>query len=288
MKNKFGILPLFGLLVLGSCSPDPDPISGIMNCDIDGDYWESTSAAAVIGNGMINVTGQITSTGETITLTLQGTSATTYNLVVSGQHAAAYVPETGSSSSYTSNYSGGSGAVTVTEINTSAHTVTGVFNFTGVKALDGSVVEITNGYFTDIPYTEEVNQTFDNIFTAKVDGVTFNPTLISGSLSMGKIAIVGSENGSFPSIGIYVPDNVAAGTYSFSPYGSYNALYNAGSSTNQMYSAASGSGGTVTITSHNTTDNIIIGTFAFTATPNVGSTATDSHAITNGTFEIKY
>ncbi len=234
------------------------------------------------------MTGQITSTGETITMTLQGTTATTYNLTAGGIHAAAYVPDQSGSPAFTSNSTGGSGTVTITSINTTSQTVTGVFNFTGVKALDGSEVEITEGHFTNIPYTEEVNQTFNNTFTAKVNGVDFDPTLIYGSKAYGIISITGSENGSFPSIGLSVPDNVVPGTYSMSPYGSTKGLYNVANNANSMYSAASGSGGTITVTVHNTTDDIIEGTFAFTATPNMGSTATDSHAITNGTFEIEY
>ncbi|MBI3134529.1 MAG: hypothetical protein HYZ14_07600 [Bacteroidetes bacterium] len=288
MKSKIELAAIAAALLLGACSPDPEPISGILNCNLDGDYWESTAASAVISNGVTNITGQITSSGQTITMTLQGTTATTYTLTAGGTHAAAYVPDQSGSAAYTSNATGGSGNVTITEINTSSHTMSGIFDFVGARPSDGTEIEITDGIFTDIPYTEEVTQTFNNTFTAKVDGATFNPTIIYGQLYSGKISITGSENGSFPSIGLSVPSSVTPGTYSLSPYGSYNGLYNVANNANSMYSAASGSGGTVTITAHNTTDDTIEGTFQFTASPNIGSTATNSYAITEGTFAVEY
>ena len=107
-------------ILFTSCNNDNNnitPVNGVLNCNFDGNSWASTTAAAVIGNGVINVTGQITSTGETITLIMQGETATSYSLTVQGSNVGVYVPDQSGSASYTSNYTGGSGSIVVTSIN---------------------------------------------------------------------------------------------------------------------------------------------------------------------------
>lgn len=131
---------------------------------------------------------------------------------------------------------------------------------------------------------------FTNSFSAKVGGVNFNENIFSGLESPGAatIAITASENGSFPSIGLAVPNNITPGTYTFNgAFGTRRGVYNTGSTQNDMYAANSGTG-TLTITSHNTSTNQIQGTFSFTASPVVGSSSTNSYNITEGAFAVQY
>ena len=288
---------VFGI-ALTSCNSDDDdvtPVStpattnGIMTCKINGNVWQSTTAAAVIDNGLINITGQIVSTGETITMTLNGETATVYSLAQGTNSFAAYKANSSSTTSFLSHVPGGTGTTSVTQINTNSHTISGTFMFTGVKTTDFTQVQITEGVFTNIPYTEQAAATFNNSFDADIDGTAFNPTVIFASKALGMISITGSENGSFPSIAISVSDDVTPGTYATSAWGSNRIIYNVSQSTttnlNGMYNA---SPGTIVVTSHNTSTKTIEGTFSCTAVPATGSSATNNYAITNGAFSVEY
>ncbi len=289
---------VFGL-ALTSCNnddndvevPEDNPVTtnGIMTCKINGNAWQSTTAASVIGNGLINVTGQITSTGEMITMTLNAETATVYSLAQGTGSAAIYKQATASTTSFVSHVAGGSGTTSVTQINTSNHTISGTFMFTGVRTTDFTLVQITEGIFTNIPYTEEAAATFNNTFDADIDGVEFNPTLIYASSAFNMISITGSENGSFPSIGISLPNDVTPGTYVTSAWGSNRILYNVSQMTGANIDGSYvGNPGTITVTSHNTTAKTMEGTFSCTAIPVTGSNATNNYSITNGSFSIEY
>lgn len=272
--------------VLISCNPNsPSPTSGVMNCLVDGQLWESTNASGIIQNGIMNVTGQITSTGELITITFDDDIVGSYGLGPNEGNAAIYKESLTATSSYASHTTGGSGIASVDEIDVTNKTITGTFEFEGKEPVSGTVRSITDGIFTELAYIEEASATFNNSFTANVDGVAFSPTLIYGSSNFGTISITASENGSFPSIGLSVPSTVTTGTYDLSSFGSYRGIYNFSNGQNDMYSA-NGTG--ITITSHNTTTKVIEGTFSFTAEPNLGSTSTTNFSISNGTFSIEY
>ena len=126
-------------------------------------------------------------------------------------------------------------------------------------------------------------------FFAKIDGVNFNPTTIITSSTSGNLQIQGSKpNGQ--GIQIKVPASIAAGNYTFNgDFGNNIGLYipETIAGVNNTMSADSGTGSLVII-SNNTTNKIIKGTFSFVATPSMGSSATGSVNITQGTFEVNY
>lgn len=130
--------------------------------------------------------------------------------------------------------------------------------------------------------------TFTPSFSAKVDGVNFNETIYTAteSTAQGRISIAASENNSFPSIGMSFSNTIAPGTYSFNGF-TVIGLYNVSQQTSGMYSTANGSG-TLTITSHDTANDKIVGTFSFVANPAPGSGASGSHNITEGSFSAQY
>lgn len=278
----FGIL---SIALLSSCSSDPiEPESGKIKCKIDGEAWESSTAEAFYSEDLINISGQESGTGALITFTIQDNTVGSYALSSTTQ-AGVFKESSSASSSFASHADGGSGSLIITEINTTTNKISGEFEFVGVDPSTGESKEFTEGFFTDIPYTEEVVATFENEFSCKLNGSSYNPSLISGTQSFGLISINGSLTGGSEAITLAVPDDVTPGTYSTSPFGSYRAQYNESSSVDDQYV---GSPGSITITSHNTVDNEIIGTFYFTAVPATGSSATDSHDITEGNFVIKY
>lgn len=127
-----------------------------------------------------------------------------------------------------------------------------------------------------------------NSFFAKIDGVEFQETLYTALeyTQNSTIAIVASENASFPSIGLNIPSDISSGTYNLSGIlGTYKGLYNLGNGQDDQFSASSG---TLTITSHDTNADFIQGTFSFTASPNLGNSSTNSFNITEGAFAISY
>ena len=179
--------------------------------------------------------------------------------------------------------------VTITVIDTQNEVVSGTFKFTGARFEDPTNPEnfnietlaFTNGSFTNIPYSADVESPSDNSFFAKLDGNDFIPTNIMGYTAMNKISIVG-RRGTVENIGITVPDDITPGTYSLNIFGDNVGIYILDSSPSGTFGADSGS---VTISAHDVANGQITGTFHFTASM-FGNTNT--HTITEGSFDIGY
>jgi len=165
---------------------------------------------------------------------------------------------------------------------------------TGILTALASVAIILSACKKDDPEpttpTPTPTPTVTSSFSAKLNGAIFNETLLSGIESTGAatIAITASRNGGVEAIGLAFPNTIAAGTYTYDgSFGSKRGIYNLNQTADGMYSADSGTGSLV-ITSHDLTNNVVSGTFNFVANPNIGSTAVDSHSITEGAFTIQY
>lgn len=258
--------------------------SGSMTAKINGISFAAAkdSAVAALLNGEINISG-IASDGKTITITLMDTIGGTYDLSATGDGAAAYKVNASATTSYTSN-SGPSTASTITlTIDKTKKTMTGTFSFKGY-AFNGSSfdsVSVTNGQFTNVPYSTSINSTGNNSFAVTIDGTPFTPAIIAGNLFSGMISITASDNTGSKSVGIDVPSTVTPGTYTFDG-GTYIGQYNPNSS--NFYSANQ-SGSSLVITQNDVTNKKIVGTFHFTAAPFSG---TGTANLTNGSFTIYY
>ncbi len=141
---------------------------------------------------------------------------------------------------------------------------------------------------TDPEGDQSGNPVFTESFSAKVDGATFNETILNALefTASSKIVISASANSSFPAIGLHMPNNIAPGTYTFNG-STIQGLYNVGQTMNDVYASAIGTG-TLTITSHNTSTKQIEGTFSYVATPAPGNSNTNSFNITEGSFAVDY
>lgn len=139
-------------------------------------------------------------------------------------------------------------------------------------------------YGNQITFTTSTSSTpSNNSFFAKLDGVQFVQTILYAqkiSLS-NKISIVANRGGGAEAIGINFPADIAAGAYTFSAFGDYVGQYTL-TAGDPGFAADSG---TLTISSHDTANKRVVGTFNFTATSFTGS---GSHRITEGSFDIKY
>lgn len=181
--------------------------------------------------------------------------------------------------------------VTITEIDTENETVTGTFEFTGAHFIidsenpDPEFQEIvtksfTNGIFTNLSYGAVPVTPTDNVVTVKLDGETFTPTSVSAISLMGNISI-SAMRGSVETIALNFPQTITQGTYSLGMF-TYIGQYNLDQTPQGIFSA---SGGTLTITGHDTVNHHITGTFNFTAE---SFTSDDTHEITDGTFDVEY
>ncbi len=266
-------------------APNPTPSSGLLTAKINGAAWapSADSATASLINGEINITG-VARDGKTITITLTDTVTGTYDLGNSGMHAGVYQTSPSASSSYNSNYGPWDGTVntlTIASIDKTNKKMTGTFSFKAYNFSINDSITISEGAFNNLPYVTSIGGTGNNTFSVDINGTPYVPTLISGVVSGGNINIVASANSGSQSVGIYVPETITPGTYTFAPFGTYNAQYNPNSSTFLLVD-----NGTITITQHNTVLQKIVGTFSFTASEFGGGTATAN--LTNGSFTIFY
>jgi len=146
----------------GGTTPPPTG-SGILKADVDGVAFSATNPTAILGRGMLTING-FTTEGRTITITVEEITAGTYTDV-------RFFYQDSITSEYAySNIANDTGTLTISSIDAVNRTVSGTFSFTGdyteVSAGLPSKA-ITNGIFTNVPFTDMVEDT--DIFNATVD-----------------------------------------------------------------------------------------------------------------------
>jgi len=298
MKKITYLITLFVVLITLSCDKEPSR-AGLPEVDFKVDFDEQTFVAdrldATVVAGAIDITGYRGANDEAIKLTLMTGAEGVYQLgVQSGVviHGASYVEASNASNGAWVALTDGvssQGTVIITDIDRTNKVISGNFTFTGNNPLEGTsdnfVREFTNGIFSNVPYQGTISNPpppdVNNTFTAKVDGVEFEETLLSGTLINGNIGIVATRD-SVDSIGLTFQSDIGPGNYDFAfgsaPFGQYNIF------TPTTSNIADGS---FAITSHDIPNKRIIGTFSFVAEA-FGGGATDSYDITEGSFDITY
>lgn len=121
-------------------------------------------------------------------------------------------------------------------------------------------------------------------FNADVDGNAFVGANFMGAFSMGNLTISSSDNSNSYSIGLTVPEYITTGTYALDGFTPPVAFYTVGNGINDMF-FANGTG-TLEITEHDETNDVITGTFEFVAYNS--SVTTTTYNITNGEFSVHY
>lgn len=263
------------------------PENGIFQVDFDGQTFIADFASATINNKVINISGKRGTKGETVLLTLFETTPGTYQLGIQNNMAepniATYIQGNSNTWESVTNLVDPQGEITITEIDGVNATISGTFNFTGHNP-NSSTKEFTTGFFTKIPLNR-LPDIFENEFFAKVDGVEYVETSLEGTTdTIDVIVILTRRNDEI--MGIVMDINITAGTYTFAstPVGLPSGSY--GLSIPDFHSA----NGTLTITSHDVSSYIIIGTFEFTAEPATfeSYTGVGTYEITEGSFSVKY
>ena len=139
-------------VVLFSCSKDDDSILATkMSAKIDNTEWSTITRVTVLTNKGFVITG--TSLNETLSITILGSTAGTYELSLTSIQFEAIYKESLSTTTEDA-YVATSGEVVLTSVNTSTKEISGTFNFILKKSLTGDSVTVTEGTFTNLKYTE--------------------------------------------------------------------------------------------------------------------------------------
>lgn len=175
---------------------------------------------------------------------------------------------------FTTNNGNASGQVSV-EIN-GDNTVSGTYNFVALTANSSDTVTFSRGFIYEVPILGELSDDdpvpAQDSFTARINTVIYNPTVISTSVTGGVLVVSG--NTADRSMSLVMPENIAAGTYDITFDGAYTAGYTTPSG------VSSATTGSLTIVSNDTADRRITADFIFD-TP-------DGFIITDGQFSVDY
>jgi len=269
-------------VVITSCEKDEteeeNPPTASMSATIDGEAWTSDQSGCTVTNGITGIAGT-KAQGQTITMTVSQFQEGGYGFSFESTINVAAL--TNGNVTYTTNSAQGcTGQVYISEINTTDSTLSGNFDFKAYSPYGKGFIEVTDGLFSNIPFTNEIPATPDNSFEVDIDGTTFTPTSINASSIMGKIMITASDSQVSKTIGITVENDITVGTHEMSSFGDVIGQYNIG--TTIIMSASSG---TLELTKHDQVAKVLEGTFEFEAEEMLG---TNSASLTNGGFTISY
>lgn len=259
---------------------DPEVTGGSFTVNIDGEAFTATMAQASIAEGVIAIAGAAGTNGENVSILVGNTAVGTYNdaLLV-------YTPSAASEFGYWNYNAEGesTGSVTITNIDTENQTISGVFNFTGYWSNDEEDFEpvmLTNGTFTNIPYTGSLENNDGEYLKANIDGVDKSYNTLFALTVGDNLNISGSVFEPNEVLQLRMPLNITPGTYQFGNdisddvSGEYNTP-------DISYESVSG---TLTIISNE--NGVIKGEFEFTAAEFFDET--DTIEITNGEFNVGY
>jgi hypothetical protein len=233
MKNiKFTVGIFFILTAFTFTSCENEPIDSAINlddfnngangsalfkADFNGATWTATTTQAVISGNFIAISG-VKVNGEGFGFLVEAPTTGTY---AANTNLLAYTPSGSEYGYYSTNFNNpeeNTGSITITNINTTDKTLSGVFNFKGYwsDTIVNSIlpVQFANGVFQNIPYTPQA-QTGDSFF-AKIGGTEFvDVDILSTTISIGsqEFISIGAQNAALNSITVSVKSSLGTGTY---------------------------------------------------------------------------
>lgn len=317
---------LSALIVFGFMACENEPLEGEFVTDdgveegdfvatINGDSFNSSFTTAVLNNGVMAVSGT-DGTGNTIVITVSNIGECTFDLADSF-NSGSFIPDGEIDNPFLSVEAlGGSGTAVITSYDPDGQTVSGTFNFNGIREVpDGSggstlqTIVVTGGSFENIPFELQAGTTdpYDcdtggtgggggtgledpaDSFFALVDDIEFvDITLESEEIMVGSNNVVKvtatAQDGS--QIQFFIPPNLGVGTYDFEP------IFN-GSNLTASYTSADGSEsltsgeGSITFTEFGAITGKIGATFNFVGSDPTGGDP-NTVMVTEGQFNIDY
>ncbi|AWI26683.1 DUF6252 family protein [Flavobacterium pallidum] len=266
-------------------NPNPNPQTGVFKADFDGTTFVATSTSAFISGDGITITG-LKANGQGFAILLDGQTTGTYTDnagIFYNLNANSEFGYSNANENFETN-----GEVVITEINTTAHTISGTFHFTGIwSEFDANPAvpnkEFTNGTFT-VSYTSTNPNPSTDTFFAKIDGTEFAETQIdvaavSGTGVPDYISIVGTKPND-DNLGLRVNEGLSPGTYNITGPLTDDVVGAHLLKDDVLYQATAG---TVTITQMTATH--VTGTFSVTM-KNFEGTVTLQ--VTEGAFSVDY
>lgn len=280
-------------VLLDDIGNTPGETTGSLTVAFNGQTFVATQVTAIYNQGMLSVSG----------IKVDGSNVETLSFVVgSPVEGQTYTGEEGILFTYSpsmnfTQYSNinldeeqPSGSLTITDIDTVNHTVSGTFHFTGWwnnEDEDVDPIEFTNGTFTNVSYTGGIppgtGETGDDVLTGVLDGTNFPVANVAVGIADGGLGATISINGldaNQNKIVISMQESLNPGTYNITGNildDVVGARY-VTTSPEAMYMATTGS-----ITINSKTEDRIAGTFTFTAT-----SGEQTVTVTQGTFDVDY
>lgn len=300
------LLVLTAIIVFNSCQKEVDPsiianppppgATGNLKAKIDGTQWVANSyEGATRMLGLINIGGRSTDR-KYLSITLTDSGVHNYTLDNMSMNAAAYIDSSlANAVNFTTNQGVGpgdaGGFVNITSIDVPNKRISGTFSFRVFRQMDGAQRTLTEGSFTNLPYVTTLppsNST--DTFRVKIAGTLWVPPVILGSKTpaapplTSQLVVTGTSSDATKSVGIFMPDGIAPGNYTFDLFGAtYIGLYNPDTDPNHSQASMSG---TLTILSNNTTTRRIRGNFNFHAEALLNPLLNTE--LTEGYFSVKY
>ncbi len=270
-------------LILSSCdkeeSEEENPPAASMSAIIDSVSWTADQSGCTVTNGITGVAGT-KAQGQTITLTVSQLALGGFGMDNQSTINVASVVD--GNVTYTTNSAQGChGQMYISEINTTDSVISGTFSFKAYSPFGKGFIEVTEGKFSNLPFTNELPATPDNSLVVDIDGSTFTPATVYTAVMMGKIMITASDAQMTKTVGITIEGDLEAGTYDMGGmFGSVIGQYNLGTTVIMIANE-----GEMIITKHDMGNNILEGTFEFEASEMIGA---NSASLTNGSFVVNY
>lgn len=221
---------------------------GIFKAVVAGEEFTANTTNAVVTDNYVAITGFRSAKGDLIQLILPSNKIGTYTWDNSKANAEkfvlAYAEEIGgfgfvSASNEDAAFLGvenytDTAIIKITAVDKIKKTISGTFQFTGFREVNDDTTEtkvITNGSFTNIPYTVDIPvEESDDQFTAKIEGVDFiedkiDVTSVNASGSNPYYSIVAKKNAeNSDSVGLKINKAYSVGTYQASSVPSSNGV----------------------------------------------------------------
>jgi hypothetical protein len=214
MKN----IVLFSTIILtslffSSCdddSPTLDDVGGDMRYFVDGSIQNVGDPVAVVTSSGIKITG-MTANKQTVVLYVNNPEIDSYILDENLGNFAEYHPNTATQNIYTTLTENGTGRVIIKGMNKEKKTLSGSFNFTAYRTNISGTRKVTDGTFSNVPYTYIERSYYCTYFYQRNFHEIANPDI---EIHNDTITMT-IDSGAY-SIEINMPNGISQGTWLFS------------------------------------------------------------------------
>lgn len=268
-------------LIFTSCKKEDEeivtPISQF-NAKVGGSNWTASEIQASLYNGTIVVIGEAVD-GTVITLSLNGDSTGLYPLSSVTASTGTYFLGSGKGFS-TAGGPDGKGEVLIETINTAESEITGSFRFDAIRSVDDSMVNITDGRFVNIAYSNLPLGVENNNLSTDINGDAWSPIDVTGFVAFKTLFISAFDADGTRSLSFEIPYDIGPGKYNLNYFTKYKANYI--TSDERTHYAVTGE---LEITSHNLVNQEIEALFSIYMEEHEG---TGIARFSNGKFKITY